>query len=234
MKDLKTYLIEGFRLGKNKVDRDDDDFVDLNLPSKILWCKYNVGAKPGSTAESWYGDYFMWGDTESVGSKTCDWTNYKYCNGNNKTFTKYCNIDKISCWAGKGKPDNKLTLDEEDDMANANMGGDWKMPTEDDIQELIDNTTHEWVKRYNNIQGLNGILFKSKMNNNTLFIPAAGYHDFNSKNSVNETRNNACIWSSTLNYKYSYDAYYLNSYSHNTYLTNKYRCCACPVRAVMN
>ena len=43
MKDLKTYVLEGFRLGKNKVDIKDYDFVDLGLHSKTLWCKHNVG-----------------------------------------------------------------------------------------------------------------------------------------------------------------------------------------------
>ena len=233
MIDLKTYINESFRLGKNKVDKD-EDFVDLGLPSGTLWCKYNIGATCGYDPKSWYGDYFMWGDIEPIKNKICNWTNYKYCNGNNKTLTKYCNIDKISCWAVKGKPDNKLTLDLEDDMANVNIGGDVKTPTEDDIQELIDNTISKWVRKYNNIEGLNGRLFTSNTNNNTLFIPAAGYYDFNSKSSVSETGGNVSIWSSTIHYKYPYEAYYLNSYSYNIYISARYRCCGCPVRAVMN
>ena len=243
MIDLKTYVLENkkissiddyinesFRLGKNKVDTK-DDFVDLDLPSKTLWCKYNVGATCKSNPKSWYGDYFMWGDIEPVTNKRCDWDNYKHCNGNYNKLTKYCPSNKINNWDVKGKPDNKLVLDLEDDIANDNMGGNCKMPTKGQLQELMNNTTNEWVKDYNDIQGLNGRLFKSKTNNNTLFIPAAGY--YNSKN-LYYAGSNVSIWSSTLHAKYPNDAYYLNSSTSVMYITDQYRCCGCPVRAVIN
>ena len=121
MIDLKTYLTEGFKLGKNKVDKE-DDYVDLELPSDTLWCKYNVGATCESTPESWYGDYFMWGDTEPITNKNSVWDNYKYCNGSEEYLTKYCTTNKPDYWSGIGNPDNKVTLDEEDDMASVNMG----------------------------------------------------------------------------------------------------------------
>ena len=34
--------------------------VDLGLPSRTLWCKYNLGATCENTPESWYGDYYAW------------------------------------------------------------------------------------------------------------------------------------------------------------------------------
>ena len=199
MKDLRTYIKkqinEGFKLGKNKVKKVEEDFVDLDLPSGTLWCKHNVGATCKSDAESWYGDYFTWGDPEPVTNKKCYWKTYKWCNNNGKSLIKYCPKNKIAYWAGKGNPDNKLVLDEEDDMANANMGGNWKMPTKEELQELIDNTTNEWVEDYNGISGLNGILFESKSNDNTLFIPAAGarYHNF-----TDNIGSYVYVWSSTL------------------------------------
>ena len=222
MKDLKTYVLEtkkissiddyvleGFKLGKNKVDKEENDFVDLDLPSKTLWGKYNVGAKPGSTAESWYGDYFMWGDPEPATNKTCYWKIYKWCNnGNVKRLTKYCydndyNNDYWDYFAKKCKQDNKSVLDEEDDMARVNMGDEWKMPTEEQCIELIDNTTKKQVKDYNDILGLNGTLFISKKNGNKLFIPAAGY---NNRGIIEKKQEFFNIWTSNLAKNYSKNA----------------------------
>ena len=231
MKSLKDYILnEGFKLGKNKVKKE-EDFVDLELPSKTLWCKYNVGATCRSDAKSWYGDYFMWGDNDSKNNKTCNWVNYKYCNGGNKTLTKYCPNDKTNYWGKTGDPDNKLVLDLEDDIANINMGGDWNMPTEKQVQELIDNTTSEWVEDYNDIQGLNGRLLTSKTNDNTLFIPAAGYQ---SSNSVFRIGIVIGIWSSTLSIINPYAAYYLLSDNEYISIGSSYRNRGIPVRGVMN
>ena len=231
MRDIVTYINEGFKLGKNKVKKE-KDFVDLGLPSRTLWATSNVGALCGSTAESWYGDYFMWGDPESVTNKMCNWENYKWCTGDGNKLIKYCTSNKTNYWDGKGKPDNKLVLDEEDDMANANMGGNWKMPTKEELQELINNTTNEWVTDYNGISGLNGILFTSKSNDNTLFIPAAG---FLSLSSINNAGYNFYIWSSTLNVSNPNNAYILNGGDiYKIYVTTDCRYYEFPVRAIMN
>jgi len=45
------------------------------------------------------------------------------------------------------------------------------------MEELIYNTTKEWITNYNDIAGLNGQLFKSKENGNELFFPACGHHE---------------------------------------------------------
>ena len=42
----------------------DDRWVDLGLPSGILWAKYNVGA----TSPEEYGGYYAWGETEEKSS----------------------------------------------------------------------------------------------------------------------------------------------------------------------
>lgn len=41
------------------------EMVDLGLPSGLLWAKYNLGAVPDENYESWYGNYYSWGETES-------------------------------------------------------------------------------------------------------------------------------------------------------------------------
>ena len=109
--------------------------MDLGLPSGTLWATCNVGASKPSD----YGLYFQWGDTvgytaEQVGTgeskKAFKWADYKFNpSGDGNTFTKYTKIG------------DKLEL--EDDAANANMKGRWHIPTPDQIQELIDNTTSD-------------------------------------------------------------------------------------------
>ena len=60
------------------------EWVDLGLPSGTLWATCNVGAN----APEEYGDYFAWGETEP--KEVYSWTNYKWCNGDYNTMTKYC------------------------------------------------------------------------------------------------------------------------------------------------
>ena len=61
------------------------EYVDLGLPSGLLWATCNVGA---DTPED-YGDYFAWGETQP--KDTYNWSTYQYCNGSYNTLTKYCN-----------------------------------------------------------------------------------------------------------------------------------------------
>ena len=235
MKDLRTYIKkninEGFKLGKNKVKKEEDNFVDLDLPSGTLWGKYNIGATCGSTAESWYGDYFMWGDTEPATNKKCDWYNYKYCLHDSNFLTKYCHIDKKDYWAGKNKIDNKLVLDEEDDMVNVNMGGDCKMPTKEQCEELINNTTNKWVTNYNDIQGLNGLVLTSNMNDNTIFFPATGYRV---SNSICNDNSDIYIWSSTINIKNPANAYIIRGWNNVIKINYDFRSNGFVVRYVTN
>lgn len=57
------------------------------------------------------------------------------------------------------------------DAARANVGSPWMMPTKDQLQELIDNTTSVWT----NIDGRNGRKFTSKNDSSKyIFLPPAG------------------------------------------------------------
>ena len=170
----KLSILEHLKLTKNTKLKE-TDYVDLGLPSGALWATSNVGATCGSKAKSWYGDYFMWGDTVPATNKICNWENYRYCNGKHNYLTKYCY--DYDCWDGPGDPDNKLDLELMDDMVHANLSGKWRMPNYKLIDELIHNTTYEWVTNYKGISNLDGSLLTSKKNGNTIFFPASGYRD---------------------------------------------------------
>ena len=143
------------------------EYVDLGLPSGLKWGKCNVGAE----TETDYGYYFQWGDIEDKTNSDCRWESYKHCNGSHNKLTKYCVDNKYGSF---GTVDNKTTLDLKDDAATQIMGGDWRMPTKGDFQELLDNTDSEWIEDFNG-SGVNGRKFTSRIDTSKyIFIPASG------------------------------------------------------------
>ena len=172
------------------------EYVDLGLPSGLKWAKCNVGAE----TETDYGDYFMWGSTTPNTADNCSWESYKYSNGSFDTLTKYCNNSSY------GTVDDKTTLDTEDDAAIQIMGGNWRMPTQSEIQELINNTTNKWVTNYNG-SGVNGMKFTSKTDTSKyIFIPASGVR---SGSSCLLQGDDCRVWSSSLNTSNPSSAWYL-------------------------
>ena len=155
-------------------------YVDLGLPSGTKWATMNVGAN----SETDYGLYFAWGDTQGyadVSTKAFRWNDYKWTEDGGSTMSKY------------NKTDGKTVLDLEDDAVAANWGGSWKMPTETQFRELLNtaNCTNVWTT----VDGVNGRLFTSVTNGNTLFIPAAG----TARNGfVDLVGYNGFVWSSSL------------------------------------
>ena len=157
----------------------DDDWVDLGLPSGLLWATRNVGAtSPGD-----YGDYFVWGETTPKSSS--EWSNYRYCHGGPLQLTKYCSD---SPYGYNGFTDNLTILQPGDDAATANYGG--RTPTLVEWQEMMDNTTSQWTTQ----NGVNGRRFTGA-NGNSLFLPAAGYLW---GSSLNEAGSYGSYWSSSL------------------------------------
>ena len=148
------------------------EYVDLGLPSGLKWATCNVGA----TSPEHTGLYFAWGET--IG-----YTANQVTNGE-RLFTK----DVYN--AGPAAFINTdLTL--EQDAAHVNLGGNWRMPTEAEYQELIDNCDVTWTNDYNET-GVAGRIFTSKVNGKSVFFPAAGYcYD----SSVTNVGSNGRYWS---------------------------------------
>ena len=138
-----------------------DGWVDLGLPSGLLWAECNVGAM----APEEYGDYFAWGETQPKSMYV--WSTYQHVTGTPYKLTKYCNS---SDYGYNGFSDNLTTLDSVDDAATASLGDGARIPTKEEWQELMDNTTAEWTT----LNNVNGRKFTAA-NGNTLFLPAAGY-----------------------------------------------------------
>ena len=130
--------------------------VDLGL--SVKWASCNVGA----TSPEEYGGYYAWGETEE--KTNYSWSTYKWCNGSNNSQTKYCTNSSY------GKVDNKTTLDPEDDVAHVKWGGNWRMPTRAEQDELRNNCTWSWTI----VNGVNGYRVTGP-NGNSIFLPTAGY-----------------------------------------------------------
>ena len=79
---------------------------------------------------------------------------------------------KYNSSSNQGKVDNKTKLDPEDDAARAKLGGKWRMPTRAEFQELIDKCTWTLTSR----SGVDGFEVKSKVNDNTIFLPLTGFY----------------------------------------------------------
>lgn len=123
-------------------------FVDLGLPSGLLWAETNIGAA-SSTDD---GDYFAWGETSpktTYSSSTYKWGDYP---------SKY------------NYSDNKTTLDAADDAATVNWGAPCRMPDSSEFSELYNKCDWSWKSSYN---GASGFLVTGP-NGNTIFLPASG------------------------------------------------------------
>lgn len=155
------------------------EYVDLGLPSGTLWATDIIKNENGEPL------YFAWGETQGytqgqIGTaKNFTWNDYEF--GTSDNLTKY------------NSTDGKTVLDSEDDAATANWGSNWKIPTNTQISELIStNNTNYIVSSLTEQNGVKGILFTSKVNGNTLFLPAMG---FASSGQINYINSHGYCWS---------------------------------------
>ena len=120
------------------------EYIDLGLPSGLKWATYNVGA---SSKED-YGDYFAWGETE---------TKSTYIEENSITYDV-----EMSDISGNSQYD----------VARKKWGSTWRMPTEQEMNELVDNCEWKWTQ----VNGVYGVEVTGP-NDNCIFLPAAGNRD---------------------------------------------------------
>ncbi len=189
------------------------EWVGLGLPSGTKWATCNVGA----TTPEGYGNYYAWGETEP--KTTYDWSTYKWCNGSSSTLTKY------NTSSDYGTVDNKTVLEPEDDAAAVNWGGAWRMPTDAEWTELRTNCTWTWTT----LNGKNGYEVKSKINGNSIFLPAAGCR----LDDLGGAGSYGLYWSSSLGTGFPSCAWYAYFLSDFVVRSNGYRCYGQSVRPVL-
>lgn len=130
------------------------EWVDLGLPSGTKWATCNIGAAAAEET----GDYFAWGDT--MAKRECVRDN---C----------CTYDKTpSELMEAGILDSTGNLSKEYDAAHNIWGGEWRMPTKAELEELVRNCSPTWTTQ----NGVDGCLFTGS-NGNTIFLPVTGFKD---------------------------------------------------------
>lgn len=151
-------------------------YVDLGLPSGLLWATTNIGAR-----KEWeVGDYFAFGET-SPKENYSDYT-YKYFNTGTGQYTKYY-------WEN-GRTDNKTRLEAEDDAATVNCGEGWKTPNVYEWAELHMYTTTALTEIHGNLC----MVFTSTINGNTITFPTTGFYSGRTIVGLhNDMEYNSCI-----------------------------------------
>ena len=124
--------------------------VDLGL--SVLWSEYNLGAENPENV----GACFAWGEISQ--KNNYNQNNYLYYDNNMQQYIFIGNDISGTQY----------------DAATANLGGKWRMPTRDEMTELLQNCSWTWMQ----VNGMNG--FKVTGNNgNSIFMPAAGGAGYN-------------------------------------------------------
>lgn len=157
----------------------------MGLPSGVQWANCNVGAE--SLVDE--GLFFSWGNVEG------------HAMGEGYDFSR-------SMYETTPGAAVETNLSLEQDAARAYQGNPWRMPTAAEFQELIENCTTAWTT----LNGVNGRLFTSNVNGNTLFFPAAGYYG---DTSLYDHGAGGRYWSSTYNTATNARGLYFNSSSVN-------------------
>ena len=129
-----------------------DGFIDLALPSGVLWADKNIGA---STPYE-HGLYFSWGNV----------TGHAEGSGYDFSDAVYAQTDGAAL-TGNIPTNNTY------DMARHNMGSPCRLPTVGEFQELHNNCDSEWTDE----DGVPGRRWTSRINGNSVFFPASGVYD---------------------------------------------------------
>lgn len=184
----------------------DHEAVDLGL--SVKWATCNLGSETPEGS----GNCYAWGETKV--KDNCSWSTYDWCNGANDKLTKYCiNSDY-------GTVDNVVTLSSSDDAATAAWGKKWRMPTQSEIKELVEECVWTWLYNGYNITGPNG---------KTIFLPMTGYRD---GASINGRGSNGSYWSSSLDASNNDCAYYIDFHSDGKKDKSANRYLGCAIRPV--
>ncbi len=147
-------------------------WVDLGLPSGLLWTETNLGA---SSPEQ-YGDYYAWAETTPNKASYSHSTTAYY---SGSAYTKYNATDGLT------------TLESSDDIAYLTFGGDAHIPTLAEWLELLQYTTVSTET----LNGVKGRRFTSTRNGNSFFVPYTGYK---SGNYTQEATSVTYFWTSSL------------------------------------
>ena len=144
-------------------------FVDLGLPSGTLWNAYNLGVDPNHLDhyQYWNGGYYQWGESKPAFIQSID----------NEIYNKFTTIkQKYRYNYNTGKKGFYKIQPEDDPVSIYYNSEKCHIPSQEQFEELKNNTTKRFVKNYKNVQWLDGLLLTGK-NGEEIFFPANGFID---------------------------------------------------------
>ena len=160
-----------------------DLFVDMGLPSGLLWARRNIDAtQANGFAASEYQyecSFFSWGNTDPHNpTSNSSFAPYSFGSANDQEPYVSSEGAKIG-YPGVAGPSH--------DAARAIAGAPWRMPLTEDFAELFNSSYTKFIDADGNdiasdvtnklitMNSIVGIRLKSKINGNTLFFPCSGY-----------------------------------------------------------
>lgn len=142
------------------------EFIDLGL--SVKWALCNLGA----TAPEEAGNYYAWGETTP--KTTYNYATYKWGNGSDhidyskpQFYTKY---NTLADYGNEGYTDDLIEIEKTDDAAYTAYHGHWRLPTYEEMQELIEKCRWTWTT----LNGVPGFRVESMDGQQSIFLPAAG------------------------------------------------------------
>lgn len=196
--DIKNVMRNINSGNNNSSPYSDSRMVDLGL--SVCWASYNVGA---SSPED-NGNYYAWGETSTKNNYSE--AAYNYHNGSN-----YVHIGRNISGTSY-------------DVARAQWGGNWRLPTIEEFEELQERCSWTW-STYNGVVGY----WVTGPNGNSIFLPAAGYYNGTSCSSYGMA---GYYWSGSLYEDATGNASRLSFYSDSQYTVYDWREYGLTVRPV--
>jgi hypothetical protein len=171
------------------------------------WATANIGAEKPEDG----GYYFWWGDTVGYKRENNSWvasdgsnSSFSFTESNTPTYSK-----GFSTLQREGWITSEGVLAPEHDAAKKHCGGDWRMPTRQEFDNLFNKC--EWV--WTSTNGVNGYVVRGKgdYSSKSIFLPCVGYGN---GTSLFYAGSNGFYWSSVPDSDYDYvSAYHLYFYS---------------------
>lgn len=171
-----------------------DGAVDLGL--SVHWATCNVSTYSDNLKQDLC--WFRWG-SPSAALKFW-YSSYPWGYGSTRYYSKYVTNSRNLNPDTNDKVDNKTVLELDDDTAYYYLGDSWRMPTEAECKELLDNCSCIWTTN----DGKAGVQLTSMIegfDNSWIFLPAMGVrYSVNSAYATYFTGNNTngYYWSSSL------------------------------------
>jgi hypothetical protein len=169
-------------VGNESGGSDQDLYVDMGLPSGLLWAKKNIDATQadGFAASEYQYEcsFFSFGNVEPHNpTSNSSFAPYSFGSSNDEEPYKSSAGAKIG-YPGSAGPSH--------DAARTVLGGPWREPATEDFAELFNSSYTKFIDANGNdiasdvtdkrvtVNSIMGIRLKSKVNGNTLFFPCSG------------------------------------------------------------